>query len=197
MRMANRSFLLALAAAIFSGLVVGCGGSPLSLLPDAPLTNVAGDDATTANLDTAAAIPSDDCLMAGEPSDQTHKAVFEALNKYRVDNGLEPLAYSVRLEMAANAHVKDLYERDYFAHINPDGENPGKRAVRMGFCHEYVGENIAAGQKTVEAVQKAWENSPSHNENMLQTGYKYVGIGVYQDPTGRMYWAQEMAYRLP
>jgi uncharacterized protein YkwD len=100
-------------------------------------------------------------------------------------------------KLAADADCRDMYERHFFAHINPDGQNPGQRAVASGFCHEYVGENIAAGQKSPEAAEIAWENSPSHRENMLEPLYKYVGVGFYQDPTGRMYWAQEMAYQYP
>lgn len=191
MRTGSGRIIKILVATLFSATLVGCGMSPVGILPDAPLL----DDTT--NLDAASPLPSDDCKALGEPSTETHREMFEALNNFRVANGLEPLVYSARLEAAANAHARDLYERGYFAHINPDGENPGKRAVQAGFCHEYVGENIAAGQKSVQAAQIAWENSPSHRENMLQPAYKMVGMGFYQDPTGRMYWAQELAYDLP
>ncbi len=199
MHFSRSVYLRILSVTALLAALAGCGFSANDVLPDvpAPATNVAGADSAVAELDAGSPIPADDCLALSEPSDETHKAVFEALNAFRVANGLPPLAYSARLQMAADAHVKDLYDRDFFAHINPDGENPGQRAVRLGFCHEYVGENIAAGQKTVEAAQTAWENSPSHRENMLQPDYKYVGVGVYKDPTGRMYWAQEMAFRLP
>lgn len=191
-----------LIATALAATLAGCGAPGVELLQDAPLsfTDVAGADTAEAadvQLESGLPIPSDDCMVLGEPTDETHKALLEELNNFRAVNGLEPLVYSVRLQMAADAHAKDLYEREFFAHINPDGENPGQRAVRLGFCHEYVGENIAAGQKSVEAAQIAWENSPSHRDNMLQARYKYVGVGVYQDPAGRMYWAQELAYEVP
>jgi uncharacterized protein YkwD len=195
MRTWEKSLTAALLALILSVVVCGCGSVELPGATDA-VTDVSAENATT-ELESAASIPADDCLALGAPSDETHQAIFDALNSFRVANGLEPLVYSQRLELAANAHVKDLYERNYFAHINPDGENPGKRAVEVGFCHEYVGENIAAGQKSVEAAEIAWENSPSHRENMLQPQYRYVGVGFYRDPNGRMYWAQEMAYDVP
>jgi uncharacterized protein YkwD len=126
-----------------------------------------------------------------------HKAMFDALNAYRIENGLNPLSYSRRLELSGDAQVEDLYTRSFFAHVNPDGENPGDRALDVGFCHKYVGENIAAGQISVAAVMQAWKNSPDHNENMLEPKYAYVGMGFYIDPTGRRYWAQEFAYDLP
>jgi uncharacterized protein YkwD len=93
--------------------------------------------------------------------------------------------------------VRDLYERSFFAHVNPDGQDPGLRALDADFCHKYVGENIAAGQTSVSAVMTAWKNSPDHNENMLLAEYVYVGMGHFTDPSGRQYWGQEFAFSLP
>ena len=137
------------------------------------------------------------CIQSAEPSDTLHRSMFEALNAYRVQAGLSPLIYSRRLEMAADAHCQDMWGRRFFDHINPDGRNPGQRAALVGFCHEYVGENIAAGQSSVPTVMTAWRNSPSHNENMLETQYRYVGMGVSTDEDGRIYWAQEFAFDVP
>lgn len=193
-----------LVAMLLAACLAGCSGSPLGVLPDSvtsleSLTANTSEEteSSTADVDAAVSIPDGDCLGLGDPTDDTHKAMFDALNEFRAANGLSTLVYSLRLQAAADAHVRDLYERGFFAHINPDGQNPGQRAVEAGFCHEYVGENIAAGQKSVAAAQKAWENSPSHRENMLEPNYVYGAVGFYQDPTGRMYWAQEMAYNVP
>ena len=73
----------------------------------------------------------------------------------------------------------------------------GQRALDADFCSKYVGENIAEGQTSVDAVMLAWKNSPHHNENMLHEDYVYVGMGHYVDPTGRQYWAQEFALDVP
>jgi uncharacterized protein YkwD len=147
--------------------------------------------------DVLSSTPAPICAQAGVPADTIRQQMFEALNNYRAANGLRPLIYSKRLEAAADAHVADLATRAFFDHINPDGEDPGDRAREAGFCHEYVGENIAAGQTSVAAVQIAWQNSPSHNENMLEPDYRYVGMGHYVDSNGRQYWAQEFAFELP
>lgn len=137
------------------------------------------------------------CDELGEPATDVHRAMFEALNTYRAEHGLAPLLYAKRLEEAADAHVKDLWERDFFDHINPDGQNPGDRAVEAGFCHRYVGENIAAGQPTVARAMTAWKNSPPHNANMLEERYVYVGMGHFVDPNGRHYWGQLLAFEYP
>lgn len=185
-------------AALLVGMLVGCGVLPTGILPDGN-SNIDTESTSpaTASADASAPTSADACLGLGEPSDDIHRAILDNLNNFRTANGLPPLVYSETLQAAADAHARDLYERGFFAHINPDGKNPGQRAVAVGFCHKYVGENIAAGQKSADTAQTAWENSPSHRENMLETGYKYAGVGFYQDPHGRMYWAQEMAYSVP
>lgn len=137
------------------------------------------------------------CIESGEPASETHQAMFEALNAYRIENGLNPLIYSKRLEAAADTYAADLWQRGFFAHINPEGENPGDRAMTIGFCHEYVGENLAAGQNTVDRAMAAWIASPTHNDNMLLERYVYVGMGVSVDANGRRYWVQEFAYDVP
>jgi uncharacterized protein YkwD len=138
-----------------------------------------------------------DCVVVGDPATAVHRRLFRALNRYREERGLNPLVYSKRLEEAADAHLKDLHDRNYFAHITPDGLNPGDRAMAAGFCHQYVGENLAAGQRSVPAVMRAWDESPAHQENMVEPDYVYAGVGHFYDAeTGRQYWAQEFAYDL-
>ncbi|HPD32520.1 MAG TPA: CAP domain-containing protein [Phycisphaerae bacterium] len=189
----------ALAALVFAALV-GCSGG---VLPSGPagtgaqevfnLLRLDGDVADTSG-SLAAEEP---CLELGAPDTAVQKRLFAELNNYRVNHGLSPLVYSKRLEAAAQAHLSDMYERGYFAHITPEGLEPGDRAMELGFCHRYVGENLAAGQRTVQAVMRAWDNSPSHQLNMLEPDYVYVGLGHFVDPiTGRQYWAQEFAYHV-
>ena len=138
-----------------------------------------------------------DCIAADEPVTEVHQAMVDALNAYRLQNGLKPLRYSKRLEAAANAHVRDLWERSFFAHVNPDGLTPGDRALEAGFCHEYVGENLAAGQPTVQRATEAWIESPPHNDNLLEPNFAYAGMGHFVAPTGRQFWGQLFAFDLP
>lgn len=192
----------------FAGFLVvltGCAGSldlAGSALEDPAATLVAADielaNAEDRYADVAPAGRSmSPCVEVDEPSGPIRQAMLEALNQYRQENGLPTLIYSRRLEAAADGHVRDLWERGFFAHINPEGKDPGARAVAAGFCHQYVGENLAAGQNTVENAMRAWKNSPGHNQNMLEPLYIYVGLGHSIDPSGRHYWGQEFAYELP
>lgn len=189
----------ALAVLIFAALV-GCNGG---VLPSSPADTGSQDVFSLLRLDGDVADAGDSldaqepCLELGNPETVVQSRLFAELNNYRANYGLSPLVYSKRLEAAAQAHLSDMYERGYFAHITPEGFEPGDRAMEVGFCHRYVGENLAAGQRTVQAVMRAWDNSPSHQLNMLEPNYVYVGLGHFVDPiTGRNYWAQEFAYHV-
>jgi uncharacterized protein YkwD len=199
------TFVLSVAALA----LLGCVGCVDGLLPASP-ASPATEDITSNTADDASAgvatgvlgtepetINAPLCVAVGEPATPAHQAMFDALNEYRVANGLPKLIYSKTLEIAADAMVIDLWQRSFFAHINPDGLNPGQRAVNAGFCHQYVGENLAAGQNTLDRAMTAWKNSPGHNANMLHPAYVYVGVSYSVDTNGRYYWAQELAYELP
>ncbi len=137
------------------------------------------------------------CDAIGQPRDSVHEQMFRLLNNYRTGKGLPALEYSKTLEAAADEHARDMWRRNFFEHTNPDGEGPGDRALRAGFCHRYVGENIAEGNglPTAGDAQIAWVNSPGHNANMLYEPYRLVGMGHYYDAkTGYHYWVQDMAY---
>lgn len=179
------AILAAAMAVLLAGIpfVAGCGGlGEPSDPPDGPSSGGSGGGIVDAS-----------CEGRGSPSNTTLRAMFEAVNVYRTENGVGTLAYSTRLEAAAEAHAQDMYLRSFFDHENPDGEYAADRAMRFGFCHEYVGENIAAGYGSVAEVQAAWQASPGHNANLLDARYDLVGMGHYVAPTGRQYWVQVFA----
>lgn len=194
---------------LIGGMLSGCG-TVYTGLPE-PASSVedsqAADSVSLADRPQPASDSSDTqepiapaaaaCAELGEPMSDVHQDLLDALNEYRASLGLSPLIYSRTLEAAAQAQAEDLWQRDFFSHTNPDGELPGDRALRAGFCHKYVGENLAAGQATVERAMQAWKNSPSHDLNMREPDYVYVGFGFSIDPDGRRYWSQSFAYDLP
>jgi uncharacterized protein YkwD len=181
---------------------VGCGAGSVVVIPGSgalggtdstnPITGGGSQDIYgPGGTDLAA-----DCEAIGQPVDTIHQQMFAALNVYRTNNRLPALKYSKRLEAAADGHARDMWQRHFFEHTNPDGEGPGERALRAGFCHSMVGENIAEGDglPTVADVQAGWVASPGHNANMLNEPYRLVGMGHYYDPaTGYHYWVQDLA----
>ncbi|MBN1341615.1 MAG: CAP domain-containing protein [Phycisphaerae bacterium] len=193
----NRRFLL---VALWAAVGAGCLPPSSSTIP-----NNGGGGTTTPSGSTGGGFPTgsgsvEACLGAGSPSTAIHQALFDALNLYRMQNGLSPLKYSTTLEKAADDNARDQYQRHFFDHINPDGDGPDDRAVDAGFCHPYVGENIAYGQNvlaTVTEVMEGWKASPTHNASMLEPDFEYVGMGYYHVTVGLdnlYYWAQLLAF---
>jgi uncharacterized protein YkwD len=179
--------------------VIGCDGAVLPApLLNVPLVSDQTGVVLGATLWNATDIDATaDCTALGLPATEVHAAMFEALNRYRIENGLNPLIYSQTLQDAADAHAQDLWLRGFFSHTNPDGADPPDRAMMAGFCHRYVGENIAAGQLSVAQVMDALRASPSHDANMLESDYAYVGMGFSVDANGRRYWCQLFAFDVP
>lgn len=145
-----------------------------------------------AALAAAAMLP----LAAGHPSpasaagDCTISATLDAdelafltlINDYRGKNGLAPLKASYTLSRASAWKSQDLAVNAYFAH--DDLSRTWVQRVRdcgYGF-NAYMGENIAAGYPTAQAVFDGWKASPGHNANMLGTSYTAIGIGKHVLP---------------
>ena len=58
-------------------------------------------------------------------------------------------------------------------------------------CHlREVGENVAFGFATGEAVTAGWMGSPPHRLNLLNPDHRLIGVGAYQDPHGWWYVSQ-------
>jgi hypothetical protein len=118
------------------------------------------------------------------------QSIFEATNRIRIENGIQPLNYNEKLSMAAKKHAEDMCNNNFFNHINKKGETPSQRALKEGYSSWYVGENIATEDILLSSMHliisftghnlttKGWENSPGHKENMLNPNYKEIGIGT-------------------
>jgi uncharacterized protein YkwD len=175
---------------VLTMLVIGCavalascvGGSP----GGDPFSDVLGDDANDPGVGDSGY-----CEPIGTPDTEAQQQMLNALNNYRLANGLGLVMYSDALEQAAQSHAQDMYVRNFFSHTNPDGEEPLDRVIAAGFCNpSLAGENIAFGQNSVSEVQSGWEDSPSHNANMLHGQVTFVGMGHYTSPLGVQYWVQ-------
>ena len=82
-----------------------------------------------------------------------------------------------------------MVKRNYFSHTSPDGTTFVTRAKAAGYTSP-IGENIAWGYRTPEAVMTAWMNSPGHRANILNCKAKAVGVGLARKADGTPYWTQ-------
>jgi len=109
-------------------------------------------------------------------------AVAALINSYRVASGLNAIAYEPTLTYIAKLRSADLMDRGYFSHYTPEGTTVFDLMKSNGITSKIRGENLGqampAGIGSPEAFLGAWQNSPSHNANMLRAGYNYIGVGM-------------------
>ena len=118
---------------------------------------------------------------------------FRLLNRDRVENGLLPLRCHDQLLAVARLHCKDMHDRQFFDHINPDGDSPFDRMAQYGIGGwSLAGENIAFGYPSPATVQAAWMDSPGHRANILTAAFTHVGVGLYEKD-GQLFWTQLFA----
>ena len=72
--------------------------------------------------------------------------IHELINAERAAQKLRPLKIDKRLFEVANVHSKDMFNRKYFDHIDPDGKGPTARGRALGYtCRKISGDYITEG----------------------------------------------------
>ncbi len=115
--------------------------------------------------------------------DDFETLLFRLQNCEREARGLPPLECDLRLVWAGRAHSRDMIERDYFSHVNPDGEDPGARLEALGMDFRGFGENLALAP-TMAHGHTGWMNSRGHRETILKDHFTHGGVGVVRSELG-------------
>ena len=115
-------------------------------------------------------------LAAGTASADRVTGATEALAGFRGKMGLPPLVHSGQLQQAAERHARELLQRDGLSHKGRDGAGVGERVKRTGYRYCTVAENIARGQKSLDAVMLDWATSDGHRANMLLSNLRDYGL---------------------
>lgn len=119
-----------------------------------------------------------------------------AHNKIRAEHDLRPLTVNPKLEAAAQGHAKDMAEHEELSHEGSNGSTMAQRIERQGYAYEQIGENIAYGQQSVEAVMQSWMNSKRHRENILGD-FTELGVAVATSAKGVPYWCVDFGRPMP
>ncbi|MDF2875923.1 MAG: uncharacterized protein K0R22_2606 [Sporomusa sp.] len=112
------------------------------------------------------------------------------LNQDRTKNGLSTLKSNSQLTTLARNYAKDMIDRNYFSHYNPEGKSPFDRMTAAGISYKTAGENLAINT-SVATAETAFMNSSGHRANILNSGYTDVGVGVVRNSSGQVYVVQE------
>lgn len=116
--------------------------------------------------------------VLGVASNISVAQIIEETNIERQQKGLAPLKENPSLDAAARAKAANMFEENYWAHFSPSGKDPWGFMSRAGYKYVYAGENLAKNFQTSGEVVKAWMNSPSHRDNLLNSRYEEIGIAV-------------------
>jgi len=168
----------------------------------------------------------EDYTISGEESPtsiKTNKGIFEGLkeffeppdprvvestiiletNKFRQENGVRNLDQNSQLNGLSRSHSEDMLTRNFYSHVNPDGEDPTDRAKKAGINTEvnfglfiqigiaeniavvYVGNDADCSSYSPETLGRClvdkWKKSPGHRQNLLDSSYSDIGVGVACD----------------
>jgi len=112
----------------------------------------------------------------------TSNKVIEFTNKERVSNGLKALSINTKLNETAQKKLKDLINKNYFAHVSPDKKDLIDISKEIGYDFILIGENLAYGDfKDEENLVKAWMASEAHRANILNKGFSEIGVALAKD----------------
>ena len=115
--------------------------------------------------------------------------VVRLVNIERRKRGISPLSISSKLSAAAAIRANELTQK--FSPTRLDGSSYSTAVENTGYMYSYVGENIAAGQKSPQAVMDTWMNSNGHRANILNPNYTEIGVGVdYANNIYGIHWVQ-------
>lgn len=135
----------------------------------------------------------------GEAGFLTRQGIIEETNRQRELFGAIALTESEKLNKIADTKLDDMFEKQYFAHVSPEGEGVSHIADGLGYKFLLIGDNLAMGNyHDDEEVVRAWMNSPGHRKNILEERYREIGVaakeGLYR---GKTIWMAVQVFAMP
>lgn len=113
--------------------------------------------------------------------------VARAVNAVRAERGAAPLQVDPRLMAAAERHSADMARNRFMDHTGYDGSTFIERAVEAGY-QAGVGEVVAAGHPTAEAVVDGWLRSRRHRDILLLPTSVHIGAACAVSSRGALFW---------
>ena len=105
---------------------------------------------------------------------QIEQNIITYTNTERARYGLPPLKIDEELVKSARGHATWMTRNRTLSHTSRP-----------------VAENIAMGQRNSKEAVSDWMASPGHRSNILNSGYRRIGVAAYRTPEGRIYWCQQ------
>nr|BFD88881.1 hypothetical protein KitaXyl93_02410 [Kitasatospora sp. Xyl93] len=126
------------------------------------------------------------------PQPNPERQLVDLVNAERAKAGCTPLRIDPRLHGTAQKHAEDMATRGFFDHVNPDGVRTEARITAAGYRWSQWGENLDRGPTTPAAVFARWMDGGIHQSNMLDCGFKDIGVGFATSSAGTPHWTQDL-----
>lgn len=107
--------------------------------------------------------------------------VTRLVNDHRETLGCRRLVWNPDVARVALGHSRDMLERDFFGHYDPDGNGLKQRLESARVSYLDAAENIAQGFRYDDAALKVfegWISSPQHRRIIENCTFVIHGIGV-------------------
>lgn len=191
-----------ISALLLLTLLQACGGGGGDEQSGADSSNSAATPSSPANASTATqatATPEAACGLANFEADALRivNAVRAAGAVCGTRGAFAPagaLTWNSQLASAAYAHSRDMADNDYFSHDSQDGRTMVDRINAAGYSWSTVGENIAAGYGSVQAVVDGWMASDGHCANLMNPRFTEFGMACARQEASKFktYWTQDL-----
>ncbi len=128
-----------------------------------------------------------DLALAQKNDTQVSSEILNLVNDHRASLGLILLKIDSQYASAfAVDHTEYMIEKEQINHDNFGYRSEG---IKYHDNAETVGENVAYGYQTAEAVVNAWLNSPGHRA-IIEGNFTHTGFGIMKSEKGRSYYTQ-------
>lgn len=116
--------------------------------------------------------------VLGYSSEITTQKVLDLTNTERAKLKLSQLKLNSILSKSAQAKAQDMFKNNYWAHNSPQGKTPWDFFKAVDYQYSVAGENLAKDFYDTDSMVKAWMNSPTHRDNIVNSRYQETGIAV-------------------
>lgn len=108
---------------------------------------------------------------------EAERQMLALVNAERAQVGAKPLRVDPEIVPVARDHSRDMFERNYFAHVSPDGHDVAYRLQQKEVVYVIAGENLAYAPD-LQTAHQGLMDSEGHRKNILEPQFGRIGIGV-------------------
>lgn len=118
------------------------------------------------------------CIKTFSHHMELEKRVVELINNERIKAGLHLLTLNPRLTGIARIKSEDIFNNNCLDCQSPTLGSLFDMLKNSDINYFYAAENISIGKRTSESVLNTWMKSSEHRENILNTNFTEVGVGL-------------------